>query len=106
MSKFTNGKTVSYGKTNLYAADKSIVGKRSAEFTKDAEGYTKGMNEDPYQGARGMRVMPDWFSNPNPQEHVEGWPLQKMENRQDSNEKFMIVGLFVALILIAFLKAA
>lgn len=46
--------------------------------------YAQGLSKDPYQGAKSLVPEADFYSNPNPDEHVTKWPTKKIEERQDN----------------------
>lgn len=54
----------------------------------------KGTSSDPYQGTHHMVPTPDYYSNPNVDEHVRGFPSKHKEQKEDRIEE---VALWVAL---------
>lgn len=86
-----------HGKTEVGSRNQPLPSAPTAtqsEYTADPH-YIKGIMKDPYQGTRDLLPKPDFYSNPNPNEHVRGWPTRTMEKGRQGQETLLLYGLAI-----------
>jgi len=74
-----------------------------SEYTADPS-YMKGLANDPHQGTSSLIPKADFYSNPNPHEHVRGFPSKNKEVMEQNKEKMIIYGLIGLLFVVFFLR--
>lgn len=106
MNKKFFGNDPAFGKTKSFSGQtdpRAQPTRMDSQYTANPRSF-RTTADDPYQGTNPLVPSADYYSNPNPAEHVHSFPSNLKEISEMKTEEYALMGLFLSIGLLAILR--